>query len=205
MEEYIHNKPNVHVMTGTEEHLDYASQICELIETAAQARGTGIAKRTVEYVQSKIKEGKAVIAFGDNNVLAGFCYIETWDHGKYVANSGLIVNPDFRGIGLAMQIKKAAFQLSRKKFPKAKIFGITTSPAVLKINSKLGYRPVGFLELTQDEAFWKGCESCRNFDILTRTNRHFCLCTGMLFDPEEKLERVEVEIEDEETKSSVGL
>jgi len=192
-------------MTATEEHLDYASQICELIETAAKARGTGIAKRTVEYVQSKIKEGKAVIAFGDNNVLAGFCYIETWDHGKYVANSGLIVNPDFRGIGLAMQIKKAAFQLSRKKFPKAKIFGITTSPAVLKINSKLGYRPVGFLELTQDEAFWKGCESCRNFDILTRTNRHFCLCTGMLFDPEEKLERVEVEIEDEETKSSVGL
>jgi ribonucleotide reductase alpha subunit len=205
MEEYIHNKSNVHVMTATEEHLDYASQICELIETAAKARGTGIAKRTVEYVQSKIKEGKAVIAFGDNNVLAGFCYIETWDHGKYVANSGLIVNPDFRGIGLAMQIKKAAFQLSRKKFPKAKIFGITTSPAVLKINSKLGYRPVGFLELTQDEAFWKGCESCRNFDILTRTNRHFCLCTGMLFDPEEKLERVEVEIEDEETKSSVGL
>ena len=185
--------------------MEYISELAEDSETAAKARGTGIAKRTVEYVQSKIKEGKAVIAFGDNNVLAGFCYIETWDHGKYVANSGLIVNPDFRGIGLAMQIKKAAFQLSRKKFPKAKIFGITTSPAVLKINSKLGYRPVGFLELTQDEAFWKGCESCRNFDILTRTNRHFCLCTGMLFDPEEKLERVEVEIEDEETKSSVGL
>ena len=171
---------SVEVIVASDEHAEYAAKICRLIEEAAAARGTGIAKRSVDYIKSKITEGKAVIAFGPGNKLAGFCYIETWEHGKYVANSGLIVAPEFRGIGLSMRIKKAAFDLSRKKFPEAKIFGITTSPAVLKINNRLGYRPVGFLELTQDELFWNGCKSCRNYDILVRTNRHFCLCTGML-------------------------
>ncbi len=205
MKEINKEQIGVEILVATEEHGVYAEAICRLIEEAAAARGTGIAKRSVDYIKSKITEGKAVIAFGPENHLAGFCYVETWEHGKYVANSGLIVAPEYRGTGLSMRIKKAIFDLSRRKFPDAKIFGITTSPAVLKINNRLGYRPVGFLELTQDELFWNGCKSCRNYDILTRTNRHFCLCTGMLYDPQEKVEENAMEINDEERKSSTGL
>lgn len=165
------------------EHFSYAEKICTLIEEAAKARGTGIAKREPEYVLSKMKEGKAIIAlYGEE--LAGFCYIETWSHNKYVANSGLIVASQFRKMGLAKRIKGFAFELSRKKYPDAKLFGITTSLAVMKINSELGYKPVTFSELTTDDVFWKGCQSCPNYDVLTRMNRKMCLCTGMLYDPE---------------------
>ena len=167
------------------EHYRFAEQICALIEEAAKARGTGIAKREPEYVRRKMEEGKAVIAVGGEK-LAGFCYIETWSHNRYVANSGLIVAPDFRKMGLAKQIKRRIFELSRERYPDAKIFGITTSLAVMKINSELGYKPVTFSELTTDDVFWQGCQSCPNFDVLTRTNRKMCLCTGMLYDPEEE-------------------
>lgn len=167
------------------QHFTYAEDICRLIESAARARGTGIAKREPEYVRRKMEEGKAVIALGGEK-LAGFCYIETWSHGKYVANSGLIVAPDFRKMGLAKEIKRRIFELSREKYPEAKIFGITTSLAVMKINSDLGYKPVTFSELTTDDVFWEGCRSCPNFDVLTRTDRTMCLCTGMLYDPEEE-------------------
>lgn len=160
-------------------HEKYAEAICALIEDSAKARGTGIAKRQPEYVKTKLQSGNAVIAL-QGEELAGFCYIEKWDHGKYVANSGLIVNPKFRKQGLAKAIKKRIFQLSREKYPKAKVFGITTSLAVMRINSELGYRPVTFSELTKDEAFWKGCQSCPNFDILERNEKKLCLCTAML-------------------------
>lgn len=170
------------VQVADQKHLIYAEEICDMIEKAAKARGTGIAKRSPEYIKQKMNEGKAIIAL-QGEILAGFCYIETWAHGKYVANSGLIVNPDFRNHGLAKRIKAKAFELSRKKFPNTKIFGITTSLAVMKINSDLGYRPVTFSELTDDENFWKGCQSCPNYDILLRTNKKNCLCTGMLYDP----------------------
>ena len=166
----------------TPDHHKYAEAICELIETAAKQRGTGIAKREPEYIKTKMTNGNAVIAL-DGDQLAGFCYIEIWDEKKYVANSGLIVHWDYRGQGLAKKIKAKAFELSRKKYPHSKLFGITTSLPVMKINSDLGYRPVTFSELTQDETFWKGCQSCPNYDILSRNNRSNCLCTGMLFDP----------------------
>ncbi|KAF5308679.1 hypothetical protein FQR65_LT18014 [Abscondita terminalis] len=87
-----------------------------------------------------MQEGKAVIAFSDDGLWAGFCYIETWT-GEFVANSGLIVNPRYRKFGLARDIKHAIFSLSRKKYPEAKIFGLTTGLAVMKINSELGYWP----------------------------------------------------------------
>ena len=164
------------------QHFGYAEPVCQLIEEAAHARGTGIAKRQPQYIRQKMEEGKAVIAlYGDE--LAGFCYIETWSHNKYVANSGLIVAPRFRKQGLAKRIKQRAFQLSREKFPEAKLFGITTSLAVMRINSELGYEPVTFSELTDDDVFWQGCQSCPNFDVLTRMDRRICLCTGMLYDP----------------------
>ena len=173
------------VQVANENHLRLAETICHEMEESAKARGTGIAKRSPIYVMEKMLEGKAIIAMTLDGDWVGFCYIETWEHGKFVANSGLIVHPNFRKSGIATRIKAKAFELSRAMFPDAKIIGITTSLAVMKINSDLGYQPVTLSELTGDESFWKGCQTCANFDILTRTNRKHCLCTGMLYDPEE--------------------
>ena len=172
------------IVVANASHIKFAVVISETITESAKVRGTGIAQRTPEYIIQRLKNGNAVIAI-DGDQFAGFCYIEVWDHQKYVANSGLIVHPDYRNRGLAKEIKKAIFELSRKKFPEAKLFGITTGLAVMKINSDLGYRPVTFSELTDDPQFWKGCQTCKNFDILTRTNRNMCLCTGMLYDPKQ--------------------
>ena len=182
------DKLNFKVLVANVSHIGYAEEICKNMEESAKVRGTGIAKRKPEYVQSKILEGKAIIAFCDEK-LAGFCYIETWGDKKFVANSGLIVVPEYRKSGLARLIKKKAFELSRTAYPDAKIFGITTSLAVMKINSELGYKPVTFSELTDDEAYWNGCSSCVNYDILLRNNRKMCLCTAMLFDPAKKNRR----------------
>lgn len=176
---------NVDVQYATIEHLKFAQEICDLIESAAKARGTGIAKREAGYIRAKIQSEQAVIATYAGE-LAGFCYIETWENKKYVANSGLVVSPKFRNIGLAKKIKQKILELSQEKFPDTRLFGITTSLAVLKINYELGYRPVTFSELTTDDAFWNGCKSCPNHDILKRNNRTNCLCTGMLFDDKSK-------------------
>lgn len=174
------------VQVADENHLTLADTICRQMEESAKARGTGIAKRSPLYVMEKMLEGKAIIALTNVGEWVGFCYIETWEHGKFVANSGLIVHPDHRKSGIATRIKAEAFKLSRTKYPDAKIIGLTTSLAVMKINSDLGYEPVTFSELPADDAFWKGCSSCVNYDILTRTNRKHCLCTGMLYDPEKE-------------------
>lgn len=174
--------PVITVRVAGPEDLPFAEEICDQMAEAARVRGTGIAKRTPEYVRGTIEKGKAIIAVSDGR-LAGFCYIETWEHGRYVANSGLIVVPEFRKLGLARRIKRRAFLLSRERYPDSKLFGITTSLAVMKINADLGYRPVTFSELTRDDVFWAGCGSCPNVDILTRTEKQHCLCTGMLFDP----------------------
>ncbi len=173
---------SVSIHIASSRHTHYAEPVCQLIEAAAKQRGTGIAKREPEYIRTKMLNGNAVIAL-EGEKLAGFCYIEIWENKKYVANSGLIVHPDFRGQGLAKKIKARAFELSRTKYPEARLFGITTSLPVMKINSDLGYRPVTFSELTQDDTFWEGCRSCPNYDILSRNNRKNCLCTGMLYDP----------------------
>ena len=167
------------VTVANNSHYQYAPDICKMMEEAAKVRGTGIAKRDPDYICQKMAEGKAIIAV-DKGLAIGFCYIESWEGKKYVANSGLITHPDYRKTGLAKAIKQATFELSKKQFPHAKLFGITTSLAVMKINSGLGYKPVTFSELTTDDAFWKGCQSCANYDILQRTNRTMCLCTGMI-------------------------
>lgn len=165
------------------EHLMYVSEIQQEMYDSAQRRGTGIAKRSIEYLSKKISEGNAVVAT-ENGEWVGFCYIETWSHGKFVANSGLIVSPKFRNGGVATQIKQKVFQLSRDKYPEAKVFGLTTGLAVMKINSDLGYKPVIYSELTQDEEFWSGCKNCVNYEILMMKERKNCLCTAMLFVPE---------------------
>ena len=175
----------VKVVVANATHVQYAPTICELIHISAQQRGTGIANRTPEYIAEKMKQGKAVIALNNNNAV-GFAYIETWSHGMFVANSGLVVDHEYRNSGLARKIKKNIFELSRKLYPNAKIFSITTGLAVMKLNSELGYVPVTFSELTRDIEFWQGCEGCKNFDILQRNEYKMCLCTGLMFDPARK-------------------
>lgn len=171
------------VRVATSADLKYAQTITDEMAASAQARGTGIAKRSAEYIQKKMEEGKAVIALTEDNTWVGFCYIEAWGHEGFVANSGLIVAPEFRKTGIAKSIKKRIFDLSREKYPKAKIFGLTTGLAVMKINSDLGYEPVTYSELTDDENFWAGCKSCVNYDILMSKERKNCMCTAMLYDP----------------------
>lgn len=176
----------MNIIRAKAEHITYAKQISACIDESAKSRGTGIARRTPEYIHTKMQNGNAIIAL-DHRKFAGFCYIEVWGHGKYVAHSGLIVEPKYRGKGLAKKIKKEVFELSLKKYPDAKIFGITTGMAVMKINYQLGYKPVHFSELTNDPEFWKGCQTCKNYDVLTRTEQKMCLCTGMLYDPVEEI------------------
>ena len=178
----------IEVLVAGPEHEQYVDTILETIAEAAKVRGTGIAKRTHEYVATKMKEAKAVIALRKSDgCFAGFSYIETWGNKQYVTTSGLIVHPDFRGLGLAKRIKDMTFTLARIRWPQAKIFSLTSGAAVMKMNTELGYKPVTFAELTDDESFWKGCEGCINVDVLHRTNRKYCICTGMLFDPTEQL------------------
>ncbi|HEY3403607.1 MAG TPA: GNAT family N-acetyltransferase [Ohtaekwangia sp.] len=176
---------NLIVRLATVNDKHYAETITKEMEESAKARGTGIAKRSPDYIVKKMEEGKAVIALTQDGTWVGFCYIEAWEHGKYVANSGLIVSPAFRKTGVATEIKRKVFALSREKYPTSKIFGLTTGLAVMKINSDLGYEPVTYSELTNDEEFWKGCQSCVNYEILMSKGRKNCMCTAMLFDPAE--------------------
>ena len=169
-----------------EQHLRYVDEILQTIESAAKVRGTGIAKRKPEYVAQKMMEAKAVIALCGER-FAGFSYIETWGDKHYVTTSGLIVHPDFRGKGLAKKIKDMTFTLARLRWPQAKIFSLTSGAAVMAMNTQLGYKPVTFADLTDDESFWKGCEGCVNVDVRKRTGRKYCICTAMLYDPQEQL------------------
>ena len=179
---------NIIVRVATSGDTHYAITITDEMQASAQARGTGIAKRSPEYIEKKMSEGKAVIAVTTDNIWVGFCYVEAWGHDQFVANSGLIVAPAFRKSGVAKLIKRRIFDLSKEKYPKSKIFGLTTGLAVMKINSDLGYEPVTYSELTNDEEFWAGCKSCVNYDILVSKERKNCMCTAMLYDPADHFE-----------------
>jgi len=161
----------------------YAKQITDEMEASAIARGSGIAKRSPESICEKILAGKAVIAVTNYGNWAGFQYMEVWEEGKFVSNSGLIVSPEYRNAGVATAIKNKIFQLSRRKYPNARIFSITTGLTIMKLNTALGFEPVTYSEITKDEHFWEGCKSCVNFDVLTGKKKCNCLCTAMLFDP----------------------
>jgi len=194
---------NITLTIASEAHLHYVKEIEQALFEASQQKGTGIAVRSSAYLSGKMKEGKAIIAYSDEGFWAGFCYIESWGHNKFVANSGLIVSSRFRGIGLASAIKKKALELSEKLFPGASLFGLTTSLAVMKINSNLGYRPVTFSELTDDDEFWKGCQTCPYYDILVRTKRVDCLCTAMILVPK-KEDRLNEEIRTTSVKVNIN-
>lgn len=193
------------ILVADSSHKIYVETITIEMANSAKARGTGIAKRSPTYIETKMEEGKAVIALTTDGKWAGFCYIEAWGHGKYVANSGLIVSPEYRKCGLARLIKQEVFKLSCKKFPESKIFGLTTGAAVMKINSELGYIPVSYADLTDDNEFWKGCQSCINYEILMSKNRQNCLCTAMLFDPQSKKNKSEVLALREDFKKDLKL
>jgi len=182
------DQSNIIIRSATADDIRYATAITAEMESSAKARGTGIAKRSADYVSKKILEQKAVIAVTTDGHWVGFCYIEAWGHDSFVANSGLIVAPQYRKSGIAKAIKQKIFQLSREKYPAAKIFGLTTGLAVMKINSDLGYEPVTYSELTDDEDFWAGCKSCVNYDILVSKERKNCMCTAMLYDPTDHYE-----------------
>ena len=191
------------VRVAIPEDKKFSKIITDEMASSAAARGTGIATRSPEYIEKKIDEGKAVVAVTKGGEWVGFCYIETWSHGEYVANSGLIVSPNFRKSGVAKKIKQRIFNLSRKLYPEAKIFGLTTGLAVMKINSELGYEPVTYSELTQDEQFWAGCKSCVNYDILMSKQRKNCMCTAMLYDPKDHYEPEETKAFFEENQSGL--
>jgi len=178
----MEEKIEIDVMVADASHEEYVDTILETLEAAAKVRGTGIASRTHDYLAQKMKEGKAIIALAGDE-FAGFSYIESWGNKQYVATSGLIVVDKFRQMGIAKRIKEASFALARLRWPKAKVFSLTSGGAVMKMNTELGYVPVTFAELTDDEAFWRGCDGCINKDILMRTERRYCICTAMLFDP----------------------
>lgn len=179
----------IEVKVASPEDEKYVDIILQTIEDATKVRGTGIAKRTHEYLTTKMREAKAVIALCDGT-FAGFSYIETWGNKEYVTTSGLIVHPKFRGLGLSKRIKDMTFTLARTRWPHAKIFSLTSGAAVMKMNTQLGYKPVTFANLTDDEAFWRGCEGCVNVDVLHRTDRKYCICTAMLYDPTQHLPAV---------------
>ncbi|MDR0538796.1 MAG: GNAT family N-acetyltransferase [Tannerellaceae bacterium] len=179
------NDIEIDVMVADASHEIYVDTVLATIKAAAIARKTGIAERTHDFVATKMREGKAIIALAGDE-FAGFTYIESWGNKKYVATSGLIVAEKYRGIGLARRIKDASFALARLRWPKAKIFSLTSGAAVMKMNTELGYVPVTYSELTDDEAFWRGCEGCVNHDILMLKERKHCICTAMLYDPNKK-------------------
>jgi len=180
------------IKTAGHNEAEFAESICRQMEESAKARGTGIARRSVDYVRRKMENGDAFVALEKSSLnIAGFCYIEMWSHGNYIANSGLIIFPDYRSFGLASRLKEYAFQESSRRFPQAKLFGLTTSSAVMHINSELGYRPVTYESLTQDYEFWKGCQSCVNYSTLLSKNKKNCFCTAMLFDPARQKKKIE--------------
>ncbi|WP_125723020.1 GNAT family N-acetyltransferase [Flavobacterium ustbae] len=165
------------------EHIFYINEICKETLWSATARGTGISGRPPELLAKKMKEGEAVIAFAPDGKWAGFAFISSWENGRYVSNSGLIVAPEFRHTGLAKKIKRKIFELSRKKYPNALIFSLTTGLAVMKMNHELGFEPVTYSELPSDDQFWENCKSCINCPILLSKERKNCLCTAMLYNP----------------------
>lgn len=164
-------------------HIFWIKEICDVTASSALARGTGISGRSPELLEEKMKKGEAIIAFASNGSWAGFSFISSWDNDQYVSNSGLIVAPQFRHTGLAKSIKRKIFELSRQKYPHAKIFSLTTGLAVMKMNHELGFEPVTYSELTKSDVFWDSCKSCINCPILLNKERKNCLCTAMLYDP----------------------
>lgn len=173
------------VRTAASDDYRYAAEIMDEMAGSAARRGTGIDVRPPEYALEKMENDLAVIAVNSqNNEWAGFCYIETWKHERYAANSGLIVSPKYRGMGISKEIKIKLFEHCRMKFPFAKLFSLTASPAVIHINKALGYKTVSYSDLLNDELFLTGCNSWVDYIDLMSNKRPGLDYQAMVFEPE---------------------
>jgi len=174
------------VRIATHADVRYATFIAQEMADSAKARGSGIGHRSVASLCQKIYHGDAVIAVTKSGDWVGFSYIEVWENGKFVSNSGMIVSPAYRMQGVATRIKKVIFELSRQHYPDANIFSITTGLAIMKLNSNLGFKPVTYSEITTDPAFWEKCKHCVNHETLLSKACKNCFCTAMVFDVKEE-------------------
>jgi len=167
---------------ASEKHSIYEEDICKAREETAKYYGIGISKKKSDFVKSKLSDGNAIIATDEDGNFAGFQYIKPWEQERFVFNSRLFLNPKYRETDLAQQIHKKIFELSRTKYPNAKVFVVTALIEEIKTNLAAGFKPTAFSELIDDKEWWNGCQECANYDVLTRNNRQRCLCTGMLYD-----------------------
>lgn len=174
---------NFEVRRAVEKDLILAPSIVEEINYWARFRTTGVVGRTAAYIEDKIKEGKAFIAFSPTGEWVGFCYLEVWEHRRYVANSGLIIKPEYRKSGLAKKLKEVSFRFTRKTYPQAKIFSLTSKPSVMQINLALGYKSVSPQYLFEDSDFVNGCRDVVDYPDMTAKHKNDGNCFLMLFDP----------------------
>ena len=161
--------------------LQYVSIIENQITESTKYPGVKMLRRSPELIAEKIILGEAVIACTLSGEWVGFSYIQPWDNATFVANCALVVAHPYRQKGIARRIKEKILDLSKKKYPGAKIFGLTASLAVMKINSSLGFHPVTYSEITQNEQYWTACQSCSNYSILESRKQKNCLCTAMVY------------------------
>lgn len=167
------------VREGSPEDANLAAAASSLIREAA--RGHDIAEREVDWLRAKIEKGRAALALRDDE-LVGFGYWSDWEEGAFLSHSGLVVRPDMRGHGLGRRLKDVLVESSRRAFPRATLMSLTTSPQVKAMNLSLGFRVVPLELLTKDPAFWKGCETCRNFAEV-QARGEICCCEGMILPP----------------------
>lgn len=159
----------------------FVQNIITEIEKASKIKGTGICKRDPALIIQKITEGNAVIAVTRSGTWVGFCYIQAHDDGRFVSSCALVVSPCFRKLRVATRIKKHVLALAKNKYPAAKIFGLTTSPAVMQINKELQYEEVSYDAITQSDSFWQSCRSCENYHTLLTNEGKKCLCKAMMY------------------------
>jgi GNAT superfamily N-acetyltransferase len=172
---------SVVVRLATDQDAKYALLITREMRASAIARGTGIAYRSAESICQKMSSGHAIIATTREGKWVGFSYIESWENGRFVSNSGMIVSPEYRKKGVAKVIKEQIMDLCHRCYPSAEVFSITSSSAIMKMNTKFGFAPVAFEEITRDRNFWNHCRNCVNFPILESKQFKNCLCTAMLY------------------------
>ncbi len=170
---------DIEVRESTPEDVVLAEPASRLIALVAET--FDIATRTPDWLATKLRSRRAAIAL-DGRDLVGFGYWSSWEGDRFVSHSGLVVHPDRFKIGLGQRLKEVVFASSQRQLPEATMMSLTSSPQVRRMNERLGFRVVALTELTHDAAFWKGCETCRNFaDVQARGER--CCCEGMIRPP----------------------
>jgi len=179
-------KTSYFVRRAQEQDIVHAAIIAFYIEQAGEDIATGICKREISFIITKIQSGDAIMAFTSDGAWAGFCYLQQWNDG-YVSSCGLVVHPLHRRNNIARYIKQEVMELAKEKYPGADYFSLTTAKAVMKLNTDLGYETVTYSEVSRDEAFWSACKTCVNHNILLRNNQQKCLCTAMRFQSFNKL------------------